>query len=249
MNALTSWMTSTGRSECALCPAQIPLGSPAATRRPAFQPGARPPGGGLIESTSSPVRAINQAMIEFEFHISPVRSSSRPQTRIDISGTIRAAAGHRLDRRSVVAGCRLPHRCQESRRRATCAFRSERCEIVQPTGLQLGLRRPRLAPARGRQQPASARSCSDPQARRPEGQSDRDRTPAGGHGIGGTTFRRSRPPCHDAATGTRTIRGSAGSAGPIPPPRRSRIGGLTRASRAAARRGSAPRGSVRSRPG
>jgi hypothetical protein len=63
------------------------LDARAATTTPAFQPGARPPGGGFIEPASSPARAISQAMIEFEFHISPVRSSSRPQTRIGIWGT------------------------------------------------------------------------------------------------------------------------------------------------------------------
>src|SRR5207245_1925006 len=76
-----------------------------AATRPAFQPGARPPGGGFIESTSSPVRAINQAMIEFEFHISPVRSSSRPHTRIGICGTNsskrRASARSSLSRRGL----------------------------------------------------------------------------------------------------------------------------------------------------
>jgi hypothetical protein len=42
---------------------------PAATS-PACQPGARPPAGGLIESTSIPARASNQEICELEFHIS-----------------------------------------------------------------------------------------------------------------------------------------------------------------------------------
>ena len=54
---------------------------------PARQPGARPPAGGRIDSTSSLVQAINQEMIEFEFHISPAPSSSRPQTGVGTRGT------------------------------------------------------------------------------------------------------------------------------------------------------------------
>jgi hypothetical protein len=33
-----------------------------------------------MASVGRPLRASSQAIIEFEFHISPVRSSSRPQT-------------------------------------------------------------------------------------------------------------------------------------------------------------------------
>ena len=51
-----------------------------ATTSPARQPGARPPAGGWIDSVGMPLRAISHAMIEFEFHISPAASSSRPQT-------------------------------------------------------------------------------------------------------------------------------------------------------------------------
>src|SRR5436189_238954 len=43
---------------------------------PARQPGARPPGGGLIESISSWLRSISHEMVEFEFHISPVEPRS-----------------------------------------------------------------------------------------------------------------------------------------------------------------------------
>jgi hypothetical protein len=39
---------------------------------PACQPGARPPEGGLIDPASMPLRAMTQAITEFEFHISPV---------------------------------------------------------------------------------------------------------------------------------------------------------------------------------
>ena len=54
---------------------------------PARQPGARPPGGGTTDSTSNPLRAISQEISEFEFHISPACSSSRPQTNVGTHGT------------------------------------------------------------------------------------------------------------------------------------------------------------------
>jgi len=58
-----------------------------ATTSPARQPGARPPAGGWIDSAERPQRAINQAIIELEFHISPAASSSRPQTAVGTWGT------------------------------------------------------------------------------------------------------------------------------------------------------------------
>jgi hypothetical protein len=58
-----------------------------ATTTPARQPGARPPCGGLIDSASIPLRAITHAITEFEFHISPVPSSSRPHTGVGTHGT------------------------------------------------------------------------------------------------------------------------------------------------------------------
>ena len=68
--------------------ATVPLASlPCATTTPARQPGARPPCGGWIDSASIPLRAITHAITEFEFHISPVPSSSRPHTRVGTRGT------------------------------------------------------------------------------------------------------------------------------------------------------------------
>jgi hypothetical protein len=57
-----------------------------ATTRPAFQPGARPPTGGSNPSVSMPARARSHEISEFEFHISPVRSSSRPHTGVGTEG-------------------------------------------------------------------------------------------------------------------------------------------------------------------
>jgi hypothetical protein len=54
---------------------------------PARQPGARPPSGGRIDSTSSLLRTISHEISEFEFHISPAPSSSRPQTGVGTCGT------------------------------------------------------------------------------------------------------------------------------------------------------------------
>ena len=51
-----------------------------ATTRPASQPGARPHSGSRIRSAGRRTIASSQAITEFEFHISPARSSSRPQT-------------------------------------------------------------------------------------------------------------------------------------------------------------------------
>ena len=57
-------------------------------RKPHFAAGVwRPPGGGLSGSVSMPARARSQEISEFEFHMSPVRSSSRPHTGV---GTDRA---------------------------------------------------------------------------------------------------------------------------------------------------------------
>ena len=50
--------------------------------RPAAHPGARPPAGGWIASVGRPLRASSHETTELEFHISPVPSSSRPQTGV-----------------------------------------------------------------------------------------------------------------------------------------------------------------------
>src|ERR671936_935975 len=56
-------------------------------------------------SASRPLRAINQEMMEFEFHISPVCSSSRPQTGV---GTYGASSSMRSARSlSSVRHCGL----------------------------------------------------------------------------------------------------------------------------------------------
>jgi len=69
----------------------------------AFQPGARPPGGGRNPSVGRPAVASTQAIIEFEFHISPAASSSRPRTGVGTAATRsitrRATAGSVLSRR------------------------------------------------------------------------------------------------------------------------------------------------------
>jgi hypothetical protein len=67
-----------------------------ATTRPASQPGARPCGGGRMSSVSRSAAAINHAMRELEFHISPAFSSSRPQTGRGADST--SASSHHLTR-------------------------------------------------------------------------------------------------------------------------------------------------------
>src|SRR3954447_12491313 len=54
--------------------------APRATTTPALHPGARPCGGTCTASVEIPVRSRTQATMEFEFHMSPACSSSRPQT-------------------------------------------------------------------------------------------------------------------------------------------------------------------------
>ena len=49
--------------------------------RPAFHPGARPPCGGVIAAVWCPLTASSHETREFEFHISPVPSSSSPPGR------------------------------------------------------------------------------------------------------------------------------------------------------------------------
>jgi hypothetical protein len=58
----------------------------AATVRPAFHPGARPRLGGWTVERATPLRVSTHDVTEFEFHISPVASSSRPQTGVGMDG-------------------------------------------------------------------------------------------------------------------------------------------------------------------
>ena len=76
-----------------------------ATFSPASQPGARPPAGGRIEAVSIPLRASTHAITEFEFHISPVCSSSRPQTGVGTCGT--ASSTRRAQPSSLLSRCGL----------------------------------------------------------------------------------------------------------------------------------------------
>src|SRR5450755_3011830 len=76
-----------------------------ATTSPAFQPGARPPSGGWIDSGSKPLLVISHAITELEFHISPPANSSRPHTGVGREGTKssnrRAHAGSSVSRRGL----------------------------------------------------------------------------------------------------------------------------------------------------
>jgi hypothetical protein len=74
-----------------------------ATSSPACHPGARPPAGGRMDSASIPLLAITHAITEFEFHISPVPSSSRPHTGV---GTCATTSSTRRARCSSLASCR-----------------------------------------------------------------------------------------------------------------------------------------------
>ena len=66
---------------------------------PARQPGARPPGGSRTASARTPARVRSHATTEFEFHMSPSPSSSRPQTWTEpprpAGAAVVPARGHR----------------------------------------------------------------------------------------------------------------------------------------------------------
>ena len=92
-----------------------------ATSIPACQPGARPAAGGRIDSASIPLLAITHAITEFEFHISPVPSSSRPHTGVGTcattSSTRRARCSSLVSRRGLSTA---------SAASGMCAFRHRR---------------------------------------------------------------------------------------------------------------------------
>jgi uncharacterized protein YndB with AHSA1/START domain len=69
-----------------------------ATTRPACQPGARPAIGGLTASPPMPLRVNSQGISELEFQISPVLSSSQPQTGVEPGVPGRARVVTLLDR-------------------------------------------------------------------------------------------------------------------------------------------------------
>jgi hypothetical protein len=67
-----------------------------AAARPASQPGVRPRGSGRRASVGGPARAVSRAVMEFEFHLSPMLSSSRPRQtwgtvcELRVTGSLRA---------------------------------------------------------------------------------------------------------------------------------------------------------------
>ena len=104
---------------------------------PACQPGALPPRGSAIDSTSSPLRAMSQAIVEFEFHISPACSASRPQTGVGTSGTSsssrRAQSGSSL-RRFGLSTASAMSAMSRSNLRASVGPRREEREARQRSG-------------------------------------------------------------------------------------------------------------------
>src|SRR5437588_11487901 len=79
---------------------------------PARQPGAGPPAGGSIAAAATPARVSSQETIEFEFHISPAPSSSRPQTALGTRGTSSSSRlAHRVARDGyAIRVLNRPHR-------------------------------------------------------------------------------------------------------------------------------------------
>src|SRR5579872_4037479 len=83
-----------------------------ATAIPASHPGARPFLGGCPAADRSPAFASTQEVIEFEFHISPVCSSSRPHTGVGTSG--RRSNTWRISESLTVIGTGLATACGRS---------------------------------------------------------------------------------------------------------------------------------------
>ena len=86
-------------------------------------PRARPVGGGCTVWTLRPLRAISDEINEFEFHISPARSSSSPQIGVGTSGTSSRTRCARVGRLSA-ATKRGEAAAAESRRSAFFEARS-----------------------------------------------------------------------------------------------------------------------------
>jgi hypothetical protein len=134
------------------CPSGPTLGGwRRAVTRPACHPGARPPAGGRIASVGRPLWASSQAITELESHISPVPSSSRPQTglgRLSTSARRRwATTGSSLNRWGL-ATASLASAITPSRQRRT----SKRNTRQRPSRrLPPGPPRPRRATGRRRQ--------------------------------------------------------------------------------------------------
>jgi hypothetical protein len=113
---------------------------------PACQPRARPPRGSAIDSTSSPLRAMSQEIVEFEFHISPALSSSRPQTGVGTFGT--SSSSRRAQSALSLSRCGLSTASSRSgiKRRASVGSRSGRARGDPGVGRRPHLRRRRHAP-------------------------------------------------------------------------------------------------------
>jgi hypothetical protein len=75
-----------------------------AMTRPASQPGARRPDGGPISGVQIPARARSHDTSEFEFHISPPRSSSRPHVQMGNAGTSSRILDASLERLLTLTG-------------------------------------------------------------------------------------------------------------------------------------------------
>ena len=147
-----------------------------ATSRPASQPGARPRDGGRSSSVGRPAVAISQATTEFEFHISPASSSSRPHTGVGTVAT--RSSSRRATRGSLVSRRGPPTAAAEIRDRPAApaadlvAKQAQPADVAAPDGAR---GRPRLGSPRRRPARARSRSCSDRRPARRRAPRDRGR--------------------------------------------------------------------------
>jgi hypothetical protein len=114
------------------------VASRAAISRPARQPGARPPDGTSMPPGSRPALAINQEITEFEFHMSPVRPSSRPHTRAGTDGTrsstCDAWAGSSVTRTGLETASAISGMTPSRHRRTSYRKSRKRPATLEPTG-------------------------------------------------------------------------------------------------------------------
>ena len=132
---------------------------PARDHEPGRQPGARPPAGGWTDPVSIHcARSYRRDRLSsFEFHISPVASSSRPHTESGFGRPARVRAARNLRRRSVAEGCPPPRRRPEYVRPTKDESHSGRSETCLPSDCRRHLRRRHPGPCRSGLGPVSAR--------------------------------------------------------------------------------------------
>ena len=150
-----------------------------ATTRPARQPGARPPAGGLDrlgrEAAACDQPGDHRVGVP---HLARCELVATPDGRRDVGNEVEDSLRAHLDHLSVAADSRLLRRRPGWLRHASGAPRSGRSGSAPPSGFRPHLRQRRHAPGRCRRGRAPARSRSVPPAPARRARSGRDRKAA-----------------------------------------------------------------------